>query len=228
MFCCDTILRETCRLLLSADSWLAAINFRSVIRNWNTVHKNYLIIVIMHPISKDLPMSKLFSISDSGIFLIFFSALGIYLSVIVLTRICGKRSFSKMSSFDFAMTVAVGSIIATTVLSSSVSLLEGIIGLASIYLLQIVAAYSRRNKVIRNAMDNTPLLLMDGQNILFDNLRKARVAEGDLRAKLREANIVKLSQVKAVIFETTGNISVLHSEDYLTPDAWLLQDVQRK
>lgn len=144
-------------------------------------------------------MSKLFSISETGFFLILLSSLGIYISVIVLTRICGKRSFSKMSSFDFAMTVAVGSITATTILSSSVSLLDGMVGLSSVYLLQIGAAYARRNKIIHNAMDNTPLLLMDGEKILTENLHRARVAESDLRAKLREANIIKMSQVKAVV-----------------------------
>lgn len=48
-----------------------------------------------------------------------------------------------MSSFDFAMTVAVGSIIATTVLSSTVSMLHGIVGLVAVYLLQIGAALAR-------------------------------------------------------------------------------------
>ena len=172
-------------------------------------------------------MDKIFAIDLTGVVLILISSSGIYLSVIVLTRICGKRSFSKMSSFDFAMTVAVGSIIATTILSSTVSLLEGVIGLSSVYFLQIGAAYARKNKVIKDVMDNTPLLLMDGEQVLTDNLRKARVAESDLRAKLREANIVNMSQVKAVIFETTGDISVLHTDNPVKVDHWLMKDVSR-
>ncbi len=172
-------------------------------------------------------MEELFDITWNTMGQIALSAFGIYLSVIVMTRICGKRSFSKMSSFDFAMTVAVGSIIATTVLSSSVNLLEGIVGLVAVYLLQICAAFARRNKAIRNLMDNSPLLLMDGETIIEDNLRKARVTKGDLRSKLREANVTELSQIKAVVFETTGDISVLHKNDESPLNLWLMKDVQR-
>ncbi|MBI0398523.1 DUF421 domain-containing protein [Cyclobacterium marinum] len=172
-------------------------------------------------------MENLFETTWESVAVIFVSALGIYLSVILLTRISGKRSFSKMSSFDFAMTVAVGSIIATTILSSSVNLIEGILGLAVVYFLQISIAIGRRHKLVETLVDNTPLLLMDGQNILHQNLRKARVSESDLRSKLREANVIQLSQVKAVVFETTGDISVLHSSSEQNLDVWLMKDVKR-
>lgn len=173
-------------------------------------------------------MEKWFAASWTSLLAICLSALGIYIAVIIMTRICGKRSFSKMSSFDFAMTVAIGSIIASTILSASVSLLQGIVGLVFIYILQISVAYLRRYKIIGRVVDNTPLLLMDGKNILEDNLKKARVTEGDLRSKLREANVLKLSQVKMVVMETTGDISVLHSEDEgKEVEDWLLKDIER-
>ncbi|MGA8855511.1 MAG: YetF domain-containing protein [Christiangramia sp.] len=174
-------------------------------------------------------MEKWFEFSYDSILAIFISCVGIYVAIILFTRIFGKRSFSKMSSFDFAMTVAVGSMIASTVLTKSVSLFQGIAGLFFIYLLQLVAAYFRRWKKFQNLIDNTPLLLMDGSEILSKNLRKARVTESDLRSKLREANVLKLEQVKAVIFETTGDIVVLHtSEEKIAIDEWLLHDVARK
>ncbi len=170
-------------------------------------------------------MEDIFEISWSSFYAIVLSSVGIYFSVILFTRICGKRSFSKMSSFDFAMTVAVGSIIATTVLSATVSLWEGVIGLACVYTLQISLAFARRNKVVKNAIDNTPLLLMIGNEVLEKNLRKARVAKSDLRAKLREANVYKHNQIKAVIFETTGDISVIHADNNEKIETWLLEDV---
>lgn len=172
-------------------------------------------------------MENLFSMSLSAIISITLSSIAVYIAVIMFTRIFGKRSFSKMSSFDFAMTVAVGSLIATTILSSSVSILEGILGLFIVYLLQLTAAYFRRYKFFTKIIDNTPLLLMDGTTILHDNLKKARVTEGDLRAKLREANVLQLSQVHAVIFETTGDIAVLHSNKAQQVENWLLEDVSR-
>lgn len=173
-------------------------------------------------------MEKWFSTDWQALLAIIITATGIYLAVILFTRIAGKRSFSKMSSFDFAMTVAIGSMIATTVLSSSVSLWDGIVGLAAVYLLQISIALSRRFKIIKETVDNSPLMLMDGPNILHKNLRKARVSEGDLRSKLREANVIKLEQVRAVIFETTGDISVMHTEKPEEQlEHWLIEDVKR-
>ncbi|MDN3492558.1 DUF421 domain-containing protein [Winogradskyella bathintestinalis] len=171
--------------------------------------------------------SSLFDYSAQSLITIVLTSIGIYSAIIIYTRIFGKRSFSKMSSFDFAMTVAVGSITATTILADAVSFLEGALGLVMIYALQLIAAYFRRFKWFRKVIDNQPTLLMDGEVILTENLKAVRVTEGDLRSKLREANVVKLSEVKAVIFETTGNMVVLHNKNNDSIDDWLLKDVQR-
>ncbi len=173
-------------------------------------------------------MEKWFEASTTSLIAIALSATGIYCATILYTRLAGKRSFSKMSSFDFAMTVAIGSIIATTVLSKSTSLLQGIVGMGAVYVLQIAVAAMRRFAIIQKIVDNQPMLLMDGEEILHKNLKKARVTESDLRSKLREANVLELSQVRAVVFECTGDISVLHSKDSeVNLESWLLKEVKR-
>ena len=91
-------------------------------------------------------MEEWFNISGDAVLAISLNAVGIYLAIIIFTRLSGKRSFSKMSSFDFAMTVAIGSMIASTVLSKSVTLATGILGLALIYGLQITVAFLRNFK----------------------------------------------------------------------------------
>ncbi len=173
-------------------------------------------------------MEKWFEASWTSIIAICITAVGIYLAVIIFTRIAGKRSFSKMSSFDFAMTVAIGSILASTILSKSVSLLQGIVGLAMVYILQISVAVLRRSSHIEKLVDNTPMLLMDKTEILHENLKKSRVTEADLISKLREANVLELSQVRAVVFEATGDITVLHTKDEnVELDEWLMEGVIR-
>lgn len=171
-------------------------------------------------------MDKYFGVSSGVLLAVFLSAVGIYCAVILFTRIAGKRSFSKMSSFDFAMTIAIGSIIGSTLLLASVNLVTGIVGLASVYLLQQLVAYLRRFPSFGEIVENKPFLLMKGPQVLEENLKKARVTKGDLRAKLREANVIRLSQVKMVVFETTGDISVLHGEEDLEVEKWLLEDVK--
>ncbi|TXK73154.1 DUF421 domain-containing protein [Mesonia sp. K4-1] len=170
---------------------------------------------------------RLFNISTETLVFMFLCAVGLYIGIILFTKWSGKRSFSKMSSFDFAMTVAIGSLFATVILSSSVNLTKGLIGLAMLYLLQMSVALLRRFKIVQSLVDNRPLLLMDGETILHDNLRKARLTESDLRAKLREAKVIELTEIKAVVFETTGDISVLHTADHSKRlNDYLLEDVE--
>jgi len=173
-------------------------------------------------------MEDLFKTTWNTVATILLSSVGIYAAVIILTRISGKRSFSKMSSFDHAMTIAVGSIIATTTLSASVNIAEGLVALSAVYLLQMTIAFGRRYTMVHRIVDNTPLLLMEGERILTENMLKARVSTADLRSKLREANVCQLSHIKVVVFETTGDISVLHTTDLAPLHPWLMEDVLRQ
>jgi len=167
-------------------------------------------------------MKEWFKFSESGFLAIIITAIGIYIALVILTRISGKRSFSKMSSFDFAMTVAIGSVMATVIITKAVSLQHGITGLISIYAIQMIVAFARQNSNIRKIIDNKPTLLMKNEEIFEDNLKKCNVTISDLKAKLREANVIQLSEVKAVVFESTGDISVLHGSDNKNIDDWLL------
>ena len=141
------------------------------------------------------------------------SALGIFVALIVFTRLAGLRSFSKLSTFDFAITVAFGTMLASTMLVEDPPLLRAIATLGVLYLIQYVVSKMReRLSFVSSMVDNKPLLLMAGPEILHDNLRKARVTEDDLHGKLRESNVIDYDQVRAVVMESTGDISVLHAD----------------
>lgn len=155
--------------------------------------------------------------------LVVVSSVGVTVAVIGYTRIAGLRSFSKMSSFDFAITVAFGSIIASVAVFPGARLLNGIIALGALYAFQALAAVARRRHSFGAFIDNAPLLLMAGDEVLHDNLSRARVTEDDIRGKLREANVLNYGQIRAVVFEQTGDISVLHGSDDFDPA--LLSDV---
>lgn len=142
------------------------------------------------------------------------SFIGVYGAIVLLTRVTGLRSFSKMSAPDFAMTVAVGSLFASSISSSSPPLPLAVFALACLFAGQwLFASIRRRWDSASELIDNQPLLLMEGQDFLEGNMRDANVTRADIRAKLREANVLGLDQVRAVIFETTGDISVLHTDD---------------
>ena len=163
--------------------------------------------------------------SATTFWMVLLSAIGIYIALLVLTRLTGLRSFSKMSSFDFATTVAFGSIIASTLLSKNPPLASAAFGLAVLYGLQYTVSRARHaSPAIQRLVDNEPLLLMAGREVLHENLAAARVTEDDLRSKLRLAGVNDRNQVLAVIFETTGDCSVIAGDDAIDP--WLVKRVR--
>jgi uncharacterized membrane protein YcaP (DUF421 family) len=160
--------------------------------------------------------------------MIVLSAVALYVLLILYTRLVGLRSFSKMSAFDFAITIAIGSILASVTLWQKPTLLEGAVALGVLFGLQFVVGNLRKRVPgVTALIDNRPLLLMDGTEVLSDHLRRANMTEADLRAKLREANVTRLEQVRAVVMESTGDVSVLHAPpDAPAIDDALLADVQ--
>ncbi len=150
------------------------------------------------------------------------SAAAMLAAIIVCVRIVGLRSFSKMSSFDFAVTVAMGSLLAAVTLSRS-SLVEGFAAAAALLLTQAAISHARIRFGVGSVVDNEPLLLMVGPTMLEDNLRRARVTPNDVRAKLRQANVLRLDQVRYVVLETTGDVTVVQGDGELERD--ILADV---
>lgn len=151
------------------------------------------------------------------------SGLVIYGWVIAANRVAGLRSFSKMSAFDFAMTVAIGSTIAATALGTA-PLVHGLVAVGVLFAAQIVIALLRRDAAADHVVDNQPLLLMRGAEVLEPNLHRARLTRADLDAKLRAANVLRRADVRAVVLETTGDVSVLAGEGTL--DTSLLAEVE--
>ncbi len=148
--------------------------------------------------------------------------------VVVLIRINGLRSLSKMTNFDFIMTVALGSLLASAAGAGDwIGFVQPLAGMVGLFVAQNVAARLRKTSdAVEAAMQNEPVLLMKDGEICEAALRSERVAQSDLIAKLREANALDLSKVKAVVLETTGDVSVLHGDE--TIDDRLLEGVRDK
>lgn len=146
------------------------------------------------------------------------SALLIFVWLLVTVRVVGLRTFSKMASIDFAVTIAIGTVVASTVTSASTTVAQGAVALSVLLAIQAGFALLRRRGRLSSVLENTPMLLMSGDEFLHDNLRHTRVSVDDVKAKLREANVLRYADVQAVVLETTGDISVLHGSEPLEPD----------
>lgn len=155
--------------------------------------------------------------------------LGMYLVLMVFARISGVRSFAEMSTFDIAITIANGSVIATTIVSRDPALLQGVVAVATLFAIQLAISHLRsRLGLVRRATDNAPILLMGaGGEMKRVNMRIARVTEDDLRSQLRQANVADPAEVQAVVMEGTGDIQVLHGHgSQALEDRWILAGVR--
>lgn len=137
------------------------------------------------------------------------SGLLIYAIVVIAVRVNGLRTFAKMSGYDFAATVAVGSLIASVTLTRDVSVLEGVIGLIGIVGSQRVLTEVRMRTNAQHAVDNPPVLVVANGELLEDHLHRSGMSVEDLWATLRAAGVSRLEDATAVVFEPTGERSVL-------------------
>jgi len=133
-----------------------------------------------------------------------------YVSLIVFLRISGKRTLSKMNAFDLIVTVALGSTFATVLLSKDVALAEGALAFALLIGLQFAVTWSSvRARWVRRWVTGEPLMLLYRGAFLPAALRRARVAEDEVRAAVRSAGHTSLNYVEAVVLETDGSFSVV-------------------
>ena len=91
-----------------------------------------------------------------------------YIFLVVAIRAFGKRTLAQLTAFDFIVTVALGSTLATIILSSDVSWAEGAVALALLVLLQYVVSQLRRLPGGRKALTAQPTLLVRDGIILDD------------------------------------------------------------
>ena len=133
-----------------------------------------------------------------------------YAAVIVIVRVGGKRTLAKMNAFDLVVTVALGSTLATIILSKDVPLFEGVLALALLALLQFAVAWAslRYDWVKRVAKAKARTLLRDG-TVDETALRDERVTHDELLAAVRGGGFGGLDAIAAVVLETDGSFSVI-------------------
>jgi uncharacterized membrane protein YcaP (DUF421 family) len=140
-----------------------------------------------------------------------------YVGLVLLLRVSGKRTLSKMNAFDLVVTVALGSTLATVILSNDVALAEGVVAFALLIGLQFSITWlSVRSATVRRLVKAEPTLLFYQGAFLPDQLQRSRVLEAEVLAAIREQGIAALNEVEAVVLETDGSFAVVSRTDGLT------------
>jgi uncharacterized membrane protein YcaP (DUF421 family) len=137
-----------------------------------------------------------------------------YVSLVMLLRISGRRTLSKMNAFDMVVTVALGSTLATILLNRDVALAEGVLAFALLIGMQYLVTWSSvRMPWVRKIVTGEPALLVYEGKLLPSALKRARVTEDEIHSAVRSAGRQTFEQIKAVVLETDGSFSVVQHEN---------------
>lgn len=137
-----------------------------------------------------------------------------YVSLVLLLRISGRRTLSKMNAFDMVVTVALGSTLATILLNRDVALAEGVLAFALLIGMQYLVTWtSVRMPWVRQIVTGEPALLIYEGKLLPSALKRARVTEDEILSAVRSAGNQTFKQIKAVVLETDGSFSVVQNEE---------------
>ena len=125
-------------------------------------------------------------------------------------RLTGKRTLSKMNAFDLIVTVALGSTLAAVLLDTSVPLVDGIAALFLLILLQfLVTSVAVRSQWARSLVKSEPTLLAKDGEYLASAMFGQRMTKDEVDAALRSEGFAALDDVRFVVLETNGKISVV-------------------
>ena len=128
-----------------------------------------------------------------------------YVVLVFLLRSSGKRTLSKMNAFDFIVTVALGSTLATVMLNKNVALADGVLGFFLLIFLQYGITYlAVRSKSFSKLIKSTPTLLLYKGKILEESIRKQRITQEEIYAALREKGMASLADAGAVVLKPTA------------------------
>ena len=162
-----------------------------------------------------------------GILGILVTAPVLYLAVIALIRVLGKRSTSQMNNFDWIVTVAIGSVFASGVILDSITLVESLLAVGLLATCQFALTWGMtRSDRLAKLVKPQPTLLLHRGELLWDNMRRERITEAEVLAALRENGIWRRQDAGWVIFETDATLSVVPLEaEAALPDANALTGV---
>ncbi|HVR78054.1 MAG TPA: YetF domain-containing protein [Acidimicrobiia bacterium] len=144
---------------------------------------------------------------DSTLRVVVMGTLG-YVALIVLLRVSGKRTLSKMNAFDFIITITLGSAFASLMVSKTVTLADGVVALSLLVALQYMMTWIYvRSQWFEQLVTGVPQLLFWRGNYLESILKRERVSKEEVQAAMRNSNVTSY-ETSAAVLKTDGSITV--------------------
>lgn len=155
--------------------------------------------------------------------LVVLTTTAMYLLLVGCVRLLGQRRLAGLSAADLGCVLAVGAVFGRTTLLLHPTLMTGVVAMLTLFAAQSVLHWLRSGRRGHRMVDRDAVLLMAGPVPIKDAMRANQVTEDDLRQRLRLAGIRRLTEVRCVVLERNGSISVIRQG--VEVDSWLLADL---
>lgn len=133
----------------------------------------------------------------------------LYLILILVIRLMGKRQIGEMEASEFVVTMLVANLAAIPMQDGGIPLFSGLVPILTVLGVELVlSTLSLRSVRLRKLLCGKPVILIENGRILQENLRCTRVTLDELTGHLREKDVLDLRAVQYAILETNGNLSV--------------------
>ena len=133
----------------------------------------------------------------------------LYLVLIVVIRLMGKRQIGQMEPSEFVVTMLVANLASIPMEEPEIPLQAGVVPMLTVLGAELLLSkLSMRSVPIRRLLCGKPVILIENGRILQDNLRRTRVTIDELMGHLREKDVLNIMSVQYAILETNGNLSV--------------------
>ncbi len=146
----------------------------------------------------------------SALFLVSWHTLAIYLFLIVLFRIVGRRQLAQLNVIDLVIIIVMGSAVETAMVAGDTSLPAGLVSAATLLIAnRLIALALSRSRRWRRIVSGDPILLVREGQFIDEHLRLAGMTHDDVLEALREREECDVSHVKFAVLETNGTITVI-------------------
>lgn len=133
----------------------------------------------------------------------------LYLILIAVVRLMGKRQIGQMEPSEFVVTMLVANLAAIPMQDGGIPLLSGLVPILTVLGVGLLlSTLSLRFVPIRRCLCGKPVILIENGRILQENLRRTSITMDELTGHLREKDMLRIDQVQFAILETDGNFSV--------------------
>ena len=144
----------------------------------------------------------------------------LYLILIAVVRVMGKRQIGEMEASEFVVTMLVANLAAIPMQDGGIPLYSGLVPILTVLGVELVlSSLSLRSIKLRRLLCGKPVILIENGRILQENLRATRVTMDELMGHLREKDVLDVQTVQYAILETNGNLSVFPFPREMPPSA---------